>query len=117
MPKIIRTPAELEALPNGTEVVDNDGDTLRRVEGGMTYRAAGAHVTKQDIHPCSTLTPYMPMVASTAGVSPLDSPTLPGLIRDYLEQEFMPRYSGVDRTAYMTRAADDIIRIAKEHDK
>lgn len=108
MTKIIREAMELQALPVGTELVDKDGDNLRRVAGGITYRAMGAPVTEHDIHPCHTLGSYMPMIVTTPDDrSYLDDPELLEkvalhLFRDALPGDFMG-------------TATDVLALIKEH--
>lgn len=117
MSLIIREPAELMALPVGTEAVDREGDYLRRSSLGWTYRPAGLPVHPDDIAQPRLLSQYMPMVVTTVSTpsSPLDSPRLPLIIRDYLVQELMHPNPDSTPDPYMD-AALDIIRIAKEHD-
>lgn len=112
MPKIIREPAELMALPVGTEAVDREGDYLRRSALGWTYRPAGQTVLQADIMAPGTLALYMPMVVTTATVQApgpdLDDPDLVTKLAAYLTT----RYPGATDPY---PAANTILRLIKEH--
>lgn len=109
MTAILRTVEQLEACPLGTEATDNEGDVVRRVAAGWTYRprhvAPGATVTSHG------MLQYAPLVCTGPAPQPLlvklDDPALHADVWAYLEK--YPRSSTGPH-----RAAKDILALVKK---
>lgn len=119
MSQVIRMVSDLAKLPVGTKVLDKDGDVLRRVPEGWTYRNTDQLTNPGSVMHHRLLGQYMPMVTldEPAPLAMLDEPALHQVISDYIEQEFAARHlaTRTDPTDPYKLAAYHITQAVKEH--
>lgn len=91
MTRILRTAAEMDTCPVGTEAVDKDDDVARRVVGGWTYRPRHVEVLSgPGVIPSGVMLQYGPLVTindpQPEGLAKLDGAALHQEVWEYMEK-------------------------------